>query len=275
MMSSPEQRATVAGRITHVTRRRLVEGFAAMPRTHWSGNLEEPEFLARLYPPEKMPSTDRRYDTAERDIFQHRVDNPFDWPDDWIFTDERFGLADNGEALLAFLVEMLHPEVRTDVNEVEQLWAFLNSVLIHDGYEIVQVDAVSGAPAPLGAAAGARRPAYRSRLVVQEPHLRRGRPQAGVGTDRRGEQHHRDQQERRVLPRLRPRRGPQRVELAATGHLVDRHPRRARVPAGSCTCAFSDRWTATASPRIHPARSGRCSAPTANCSANTALTCRH
>jgi hypothetical protein len=140
------QRATAAGRITHVTRRRLVEGFAAMPTTHWSGDLDEPDFLARLYLLEEMPSTDRRYDTAGRDIFQHRVLNPLDWPDDWIFTDERFGLTDNDEALLAFLVEMLHPEVRTNLAEVEQLRDFLNKVLIHDGFEIVQVDAISGAP---------------------------------------------------------------------------------------------------------------------------------
>ncbi|MEV0944905.1 hypothetical protein AB0I90_31635 [Micromonospora wenchangensis] len=146
MMSSPIQRATATGRITQVTRRRLVEGFAAMPTAHWSGDLDEPDFLARLYPLEKMPSIDPRYDTAGRDIFQHRVLNPCDWPDDWIFRDERFGLADNDEALLAFLVEMLHPEVRTHLAEVEQLRDFLNKVLVHDGYEIVQVDAISGAP---------------------------------------------------------------------------------------------------------------------------------
>ncbi|MEV4773088.1 hypothetical protein [Micromonospora humida] len=146
MMSSPIQRATATGRITHVTRRRLVEGFAAMPTAHWSGDLDEPDFLARLYPLEQMPSIDPRYDTAGRDIFQHRVLNPLDWPDDWIFRDDRFGLADNDEALLAFLVEMLHPEVRTNLAEVEQLLGFLNEVLIHDGYEIVQVDAISGAP---------------------------------------------------------------------------------------------------------------------------------
>ncbi|WP_254877113.1 hypothetical protein [Verrucosispora sp. NA02020] len=117
-----------------------------MPTAHWSGDLDEPDFLARLYPLEQMPSIDPRYDTAGRDIFQHRVLNPLDWPDDWIFEDDRFGLADNDDALLVFLVEMLHPEVRTNLAEVEQLRDFLNEVLIHDGYEIVQVDAISGAP---------------------------------------------------------------------------------------------------------------------------------
>jgi len=60
----------------HPRHRRLVEGFAAMATTHWSGDLDEPDFLARLYPLEKMPSTSRRYDTAGRDIFQRRVLNP-------------------------------------------------------------------------------------------------------------------------------------------------------------------------------------------------------
>jgi hypothetical protein len=41
---------------------------------------------------------------------------------------------------------MLHPAVGTDLAEVEQLRAFLNSVLIHDGYEIVQTGEISGAP---------------------------------------------------------------------------------------------------------------------------------
>lgn len=44
---------------------------------------------------------------------------------------------------------------------------------------------------------------------------------------------------------------------------------------GSCTCVSGARWTATASPRTHPAQSARCSAHTASCLANTALTCRH
>jgi hypothetical protein len=69
-----------------------------------------------------------------------------DWDEDWIFHDSRFGLADDDGPLLAFLVEMLHPAVRTDLAEVEQLRNFLNSVLTHDGYELVQVDAISGAP---------------------------------------------------------------------------------------------------------------------------------
>jgi very-short-patch-repair endonuclease len=119
--------------------------FLTPQHTSWSGALPETDFLARLYDLEELPSTDSRHTTAFQDIVQHRVAND-DWDDDWIFHDSRFGLADNDDGLLRFLAEMLHPAVRTDLAEVERLRAFLNSVLVHDGYELVQVDAISGAP---------------------------------------------------------------------------------------------------------------------------------
>jgi very-short-patch-repair endonuclease len=132
-------------RITEVTRRRLIEGLTER-RTVWSGVLNEAEFLGRLYDLDALPSTDPRFGSAGGDIYQHRVLNPFDWEDDWIFSDPRFGLADSDDALLRFLAEMLHPAVRTDLTEVEELRAFLNSVFIHDGYEITQTGDISGAP---------------------------------------------------------------------------------------------------------------------------------
>jgi hypothetical protein len=157
--------------ITEVTRRRLLEGlgwlrgsvpsgvreFLTPAHTFWSGALPETEFLARLYDLDELPSHDPRYTTAYQDIVQHRVMNE-DWYDDWIFDDPRFGLADSDEALLRFLAEMLHPAVRTNLAEVERLHAFLNEVLAHDGYELVQVDDISGAPlfAPRRFGAGVR-----------------------------------------------------------------------------------------------------------------------
>jgi hypothetical protein len=134
----------IASHITDVTRRRLTEGLAQL-QLHWSGVLDEVGFLARLYQLDDLPSTDRRHATAGGDIFQHRVLN-LDWDDDWIFYDSRFGLAVDDQALLAFLAEMLHPAVRTDPAEIERLREFLNGVLVHDGYELVQVDDISGAP---------------------------------------------------------------------------------------------------------------------------------
>jgi hypothetical protein len=158
-MPSPEAPIAADRYITEVTRRRLLDGlgwlrgtvpsgfreFLTPAHTFWSGALPETDFLARLYNLDELPSHDSRYTTAFQDIVQHRVMNE-DWEDDWIFTDPRFGLADSDEALLRFLAEMLHPAVRTEPAEVDRLRGFLNGVLVHDGYELVQVDDISGAP---------------------------------------------------------------------------------------------------------------------------------
>jgi hypothetical protein len=155
----PEASIAADRYITEVTHRRLLDGlgwlrgtvpsglreFLAPAHTFWSGALPETDFLARLYDLHELPSTESRYTTAFQDIVQHRVMNE-DWDDDWIFHDSRFGLADSDEALLKFLAEMLHPAVRTNPVEVERLHNFLNSVLAHDGYELVQIDDISGAP---------------------------------------------------------------------------------------------------------------------------------
>ncbi|WP_162788583.1 hypothetical protein [Amycolatopsis albispora] len=151
----------MASRITDVTRRRLIEGLAAAA---WYGALNEIEFLDRLYNLDTLPSTDSRYTTARQDIIQHCIAN-YDWPDDWIVDDERFGLASSDNALLQFLAEMLHPAVRTSLAEVEQLHTFLNQTLIHDGYEIVQVDAISGAPVFAGRRIGAGVPGSMKNLI--------------------------------------------------------------------------------------------------------------
>ncbi|KOX14545.1 hypothetical protein ADK67_42075 [Saccharothrix sp. NRRL B-16348] len=138
------RRCTIAAnsRITGVTRRRLLE---ALAHTSWSGGLDEIDFLDRLYDLDQLPSTDSRHTTAREDIIRHRRAN-LDWDEDWIFHDQRFGLADSDQALVEFLAEMLHPAVRTDLVEVEHLHALLNRILAHDGYELVQVDAISGTP---------------------------------------------------------------------------------------------------------------------------------
>jgi AbiJ N-terminal domain 3 len=55
----------------------------------WAGRLDQTAFLALLYPLRKLPSTDRRFQNAEGDIRQHRINN-HDWEDDWVFYDTRF-----------------------------------------------------------------------------------------------------------------------------------------------------------------------------------------
>ncbi|WP_281256045.1 hypothetical protein [Amycolatopsis australiensis] len=129
--------------MTEVTRRRLVNGLRT---TAWHGLLDEIDFLERLYDLNALPTHDDRFPTAKGDIIQHRCNNPEDWDDDWIFHDSRFGLKDDDASLLRFLAEMLHPDVRLDSDEVQKLRTFVNETLVHDGYELVEVDAISGAP---------------------------------------------------------------------------------------------------------------------------------
>lgn len=131
-------------RITSLTRRRIRDEIAAA-WAHWAGDLEETKFLSRLYNLDDYPSEDYRYPTAAGDIFQHRVNN-HDWDDDWIFTDERFDVATTDKGFLQLLAESLHPVVRADETQVQALLGLYNRFLRFDGYEIVQVAAISGAP---------------------------------------------------------------------------------------------------------------------------------
>ncbi|WP_330479097.1 serine/threonine protein kinase [Streptomyces platensis] len=130
-------------RITEVTRMRLFDTLR-LQNVDWSGRLEESDFLGRIFDVDAFASYDSRFTTAEGDIYQHRVNN-YDWQDDWVFTDDRFGLNRGPDAvLLRFLAEMLHPVVRTDAEELRQLLELFNTLLARDGYALVPVDAISG-----------------------------------------------------------------------------------------------------------------------------------
>jgi len=112
---------------------------------NWWGNLGETEFLERLYDLGTLPSTDDRYADALGDIHQHRFNNE-DWGNDYIFTDARFELDTSDTALLSFLAETLHPEVRTDRTEINEIRSQLNNLLRPDLYELQQIDVISGKP---------------------------------------------------------------------------------------------------------------------------------
>lgn len=129
-------------RITDVTRRRLRERLPI----NWWGTLDEVQFLKRLYDLDNLPSSDPKHTSATQDIGHHCIADPYDWEADWIWTDPRFAIADGDEYLLRFLAEMLHPAVRTDAIEVEQLQALINATLVHDGYELTETGSISDAP---------------------------------------------------------------------------------------------------------------------------------
>ncbi len=78
-------------RISQITRRDIADAIT-VEGVNWNGRLEESEFLVRIFDLNSLPSTDGRFKDAAGDIWQHRVNNPEDWSDDWIFRDERFNL---------------------------------------------------------------------------------------------------------------------------------------------------------------------------------------
>lgn len=145
--------------ITEVTRRAVID-YLSVGR-HWSGALNENEFLGRLYDLNAMPSTDYRheYDTAAKDIWKHRVMNS-DWSDDWVFTDSRFDLLHGpDEAFLRFLAETIHPIARPDTVEAEAMAAEYNTALNTDGWEIYPAKHIS------------KKPVFTYRRLLATPHL--------------------------------------------------------------------------------------------------------
>ena len=118
-------------------------------KINWAGNLDDVEFLSRIFDLKAMPTTDPRrntYRNAEEDIWQHRINND-DWSDDWIFSDARFNLLHcDDDVFLQFVCEMLHPLVRNNKEESEQLKQFFNEYLRIDGYEIYQSASLANHP---------------------------------------------------------------------------------------------------------------------------------
>ncbi len=132
-------------KISKVTRKDIIDAIS-LEKISWWGRMEETAFLSRLYDLQKLPSTDSRYSNAENDIWQHRVNNN-DWPDNWIFEDERFELNHgDDEIFLNFLCLTIHPEVRSDWNESERICRLYNKFLINDNFELVEEERISGKP---------------------------------------------------------------------------------------------------------------------------------
>lgn len=110
----------------------------------WSGRLEEPDFLNRIFDLAKLPSYDSRFDNAYDDIHKHRILN-YDWDDDWIFRDRRFNLLHcDEEKLLKFLLLTINPISRADDEGVNQLIEIYNRNLISNGIEIYKKTKIAG-----------------------------------------------------------------------------------------------------------------------------------
>lgn len=135
----------------------------------WAGQLDEVEFLQRLYDLDTLPSEDIRFKNASGDIWQHRVNNPEDWPDDWIFGDRRFRILDGPtDAFLRFLCEIVHPVVRPDRNEALRLVSIFNEKLQAHGWKLIEDEPIVGRPrfVPTQLKASTGRTVTRARTVA-------------------------------------------------------------------------------------------------------------
>ena len=132
-------------KIKATTRKNIADALK-VSQLWYNGQLEEPDFLNRLYDLKQLKSRDYRCKDAYDDIYQHMVRNN-DWDESWVFTDTRFNLMHTSdEEYLTFLAETLHPAVRTDKKEISQMQEIYNNHLKNDGYEIIQVKEISGKP---------------------------------------------------------------------------------------------------------------------------------
>lgn len=126
-------------------RNNIVDGLR-LEGVHWQGQLNDVEFLSRLYDLENLPSTDIRYPDASGDIWQHTVNND-DWDADWVFTDRRFNLlGGSAETFMRFLCEVVHPVVRPDRDETVRVVSQFNDQLRKAGWELVEEERIGGRP---------------------------------------------------------------------------------------------------------------------------------
>lgn len=140
----------MANKITPQTRRTIFD-FVQAEGMWWAGRLSELDFLYRIFDIDNMESYDNRFNNAAGDIWQHRINNPSDWEDNWIFSDKRFDLLHCDDSiLLNFLCEMTHPLVRPDSSEVNRLVQIYNEVLTEDGFEIIEKSRIAGKPLFVG-----------------------------------------------------------------------------------------------------------------------------
>jgi len=132
-------------KITDITRRKIADEMA-LNNLYYHGNLNEPEFLGRIFELKKLPSRDHRYKDAYGDIFQHTVNNN-DWDEEWIYSDSRINLSFcDDTTYLKFLCQTIHPRVRTNKDEVESLLKIFNKHLLNDNFEVFETEKISGSP---------------------------------------------------------------------------------------------------------------------------------
>jgi hypothetical protein len=135
----------MSNQIELTTRRNIIDAFS-ISRIAWHGELEQQNFLGRLFDLSKLESFDGRYRTASEDIHKHTVLND-DWPQEWVFTDSRFNILHlPDKQFLEFLCMTIHPAVRNDQKELTTLLEIYQNNLARDGYTLIKSNEIATKP---------------------------------------------------------------------------------------------------------------------------------
>ncbi len=127
--------------IQEVTRRDVID-LLVLRDAPFHGRLDYMDFLKRVWPLDEMPSEDRRFRTATRDIATHMGFG--DWDDSHLLL-ERLNLSDGpADEFLAFLEVVVHPMAVSDEAEARGLVADINGLIERDGFHLVETDRISG-----------------------------------------------------------------------------------------------------------------------------------
>lgn len=91
-------------------------------------------FLKEIWDIRNMPSEDNRFPNAERDIWQHMINNS-DWDLDYLFT-ERLKLYDNDDVFVKFIETVISPNYRKDEEDILLYVLQINDILANDKLQL-------------------------------------------------------------------------------------------------------------------------------------------
>jgi len=145
IVSMPGRPDLEGGPVSYSVRRAIID-LLRQEDVSWYGDVSDIDFLAPLYDLDAMASYDIRFKTAGQDIWQHRINNPGDWPEDWVFSDERFNLIEGPDVVfLAFIERLVSPRVRPDTKLAAAMVQRMNEELRRTGWNLVERESLSGA----------------------------------------------------------------------------------------------------------------------------------
>ncbi len=130
-------------KITEITRRTIVDALL-LRHGSFNGSMEFMDFLKRVWDLASMRSTDRRFDNAEGDIWQHTIRN-VDWEYTHLLYEHLELRTCPDEVFLKFAETAVHPMVG-NTDEVADRLQEINRALREDGFRLLEASEMSGRP---------------------------------------------------------------------------------------------------------------------------------